>query len=212
MLASWSAVRHLFCRKIQRQRSHWVLLRPEQGRPWRCGPGNGTGKNNNKKKPRTWRHVEMPPPLDLFSQKERLCDFIFLSRLNLATWLRVTIRPWPRQSRTACLWLGERGSRGNWYERSRRRENWSPSNSRSSSSSSRRRNKTRSNRHTRRFVSLIFFFFYTDRDRKDFADGLSSRTSDRVDSLRLFSAGGGRGDGGGPTAASLPADWHLSHM
>lgn len=44
--ASWSAVFNWFCRKIQRQRSDWVLLWPQQGCSRRCGPGNGNAITN----------------------------------------------------------------------------------------------------------------------------------------------------------------------
>lgn len=44
--ASWSAVFNWFCRKIQRQRSNWVLLWPQQGCSRRCGPGNGNAITN----------------------------------------------------------------------------------------------------------------------------------------------------------------------
>lgn len=80
--------------------------------------------------------------------------YTYSPRLSLATLQRVTIRPWPRLSRTVCHWLGGRGNRDSWYERNRRRENRRLINSRSSSNNNNSNsNKKLSNLHIHRFVS-----------------------------------------------------------
>lgn len=66
-------------------------------------------------------------------------------RLSLATLLRVTTRPWPRRSRTACLWYERRENRGSWCERSRRKENWRQRNS----------NRRPLKLHTARFAQMV---------------------------------------------------------
>lgn len=71
-------------------------------------------------------------------------------RLSLAMLLRVTIRPWPRLSRNACLWSRGRENKGSLYERSRRRENWRLKNSCNNS------NKKHSKLH--RFVTKSVYY------------------------------------------------------
>ena len=92
--------------------------------------------------------------IELFFSNKHLFDVT--PRLSLATSLRVTIRPWPRRLRTACLWSGGRGNRGSWCGRSRRRggrrqsniccsSSSNNSNSSSSSSSSSNSNSSSNN-------------------------------------------------------------------